>query len=142
MVERPRFPGSEDPIRPVVEEKVKPKAADNPASEIEDDAASPPKYTREDIGPRIGDPIEAGKEVAAIKEKLDADDVVPLLFPHKVSLQDKGLMHHWEPGVHLVPVSLAGIDKRSMHWWLAHNGVRRAGQILPASAAKATANEG
>jgi hypothetical protein len=141
MAERVKFPGSDDPIQPIREEKLKPQKVEAEADEDEeDDEAEPlPEYKREEIGPRIGDPLEAGKEVEAVKEQLDTDDMVPLLFPHKVSLQDKGIMHHWAAGVHLVPVSLAGADKKGMHWWLKHNRVRRAGSTVPNAAASAKA---
>jgi hypothetical protein len=65
-----------------------------------------------------------------LKEKLDHDDMVPLLFPKKVMLQDKGLMHIWEAGVHLVPASLA------KHWYLRHCKVKKAGAVIKASKAE------
>jgi hypothetical protein len=90
-----------------------------------------PEYARESIGARIGQSMEETKGVQDVIETLESDDVVPLLFPKKVSLQDKGLMHHWGPGVHLVPVSLAGETPKAMHWWLKDNRVRRAGKRMP-----------
>ncbi len=84
-----------------------------------------PNYARERIGSRIGEPLEATQNVIQVEKTLDEEDVVPLLFPTKVSVQDKGLMHHFEPGVHLVPVSLAGLTKKDMHWYLKANGVKR-----------------
>lgn len=105
-------------------------------AEDDDDgeAVEAPKYSRETLGPRVGEEVgkmNSATEAAELAEQLDTEDVVPLLFPKKVNLQDSGLMHHWDPGVHLVPISLAGKDKKSMHWWLKHNGVRRAGNQLP-----------
>lgn len=104
------------------------------ADELEDDELetvdeeSGPTYKREDIGPRLQDhaqhPGEAQASVEELKEELDADDLVPLLFPKRVMLQDKGLMHTWEAGVHLVPASLA------KHWYMKQNKVKRAGAVI------------
>ena len=127
--ERVKFPGSDDPIAPIREERLIPQASQDDA-ENEEDEAKPPEYKREEIGPRIGDPIDASKAVQEVKEQLDADDMVPLLFPHEVRLQDKGLMHIWAAGVHLVPVSLAGRTPKEMHFYLRAHKVRRAGAVL------------
>lgn len=100
--------------------------------EDQDEADLVPEYSRERIGARIGEPLEQAQAVDAIEHQLDEeDDQVPLLFPVKVKLQDKGIMHEWAQGVHMVPISLAGKDKKSMHWWLKSNGVRRAGAPQP-----------
>lgn len=94
-----------------------------------DDALEEVDYSRESIGARIGQNLEETQATAALERQLDVDDVVPCILRKAVNLQDKGLMHHWGPGVHLIPVSLAG-DKKSgakMHFWLRHNGVKRTG---------------
>jgi hypothetical protein len=106
--------------------------AEEEKDDFEDDGVDEeaPTYARESIGARIGQSMEETKGVSEVIETLDSDDVVPLLFPKKVSLQDKGLMHHWEPGVHLVPVSIAGETPKGMHWWLKDNRVRRAGKRM------------
>jgi hypothetical protein len=85
-----------------------------------------PEYKRESIGARIGEGgPEATIALQEVEQTLDDEDVVPCLFPTKVSVQDKGLMHHFGPGVHLVPVSLAGRTKKDMHWYLRAHKVRR-----------------
>lgn len=132
MAERvkPTFPGSDQPIPPIKEERLlKP----DPDDEDEDqDEEKPPQYKREEIGPRIGlDTNEARASVAEAKEALDTDDVVPLIFPKEVRIQDRGIMHHFGAGVHLVPVSLAGKTPKEMHPWLKSNRVRRAGKAMP-----------
>lgn len=127
-----RFPGSEDPIHPTKEEKLNQKGGTKPEDDNDDDEDEiTPEYKQEEIGPRIGDPVEAAQAVQETKERLESDDVVPLLFPKPVQLQDKGIMHKWGIGVHLVPVEIAGRDKKGMHWWLKHNGVRRTGKPMP-----------
>lgn len=106
------------------------KQRDIEASDDDDDEDEPdelPAYQRERIGSRIGEPMDQAKTIDEVEQQLDNDDVVPLLFPHQVRVQHQGIMHIWEAGVHLVPVSLAGRDKKSMHWYLKHNKVRRAG---------------
>ena len=112
-------------IAQVHEEKLAPEPGDDLES-IDEEVG--PVYTREEIGPRIGvsggNPIADRGTVEKLKEELDTMDMIPLLFPHKVSLQDKGLMHHWEAGVHLVPVELA------KHAWLRTNKVRKAGPVV------------
>lgn len=117
-----------------VEEKLDPLKAKEPGEELEEvDDESGPEYKREEIGPRLQDHAlnVADKEtVEELKEKLDHDDLVPLLFPRKVMLQDKGLMHIWDAGVHLVPASLAG------HWYLKQHKVRRAGAVVKAAKAE------
>jgi hypothetical protein len=114
-----------------LESKAK-KVADDEEDEV--DEAESPEYSRETIGPRVGEEVgkaNSAEGAAALEQKLDTEDVVPLIFSRAVNLQDKGLMHHWAPGIHMVPISLAGTDKKTMHWWLRHNGVRRAGKPLP-----------
>lgn len=92
-----------------------------------------PTYKREDIGPRLTDHamnVGTDQDTAEdLKEKLDHDDMVPLLFPKRVQLQDGGLMHTWEAGVHLVPASLA------KHWYLRHSKVKKAGAVIKAQKA-------
>lgn len=126
------FPGSDDPIRPITEEKL---IKEPEPDESEEDEEKPPEYRREDLGPRIGAANPEAAQAAAIavaetKEQLDTEDVVPLIFSKPVSLQDKGIMHHWAPGVHLVPVQLAGRTPKEMHFWLKHNKVRRGGKVM------------
>lgn len=106
-------------------------AEENNDDEDEDEVEAGPTYSREHIAARIGEPLEEAQSIAAVEAQLNDDDVVPLLFPAPVKLQDKGIMHNWATGVHLVPVSLAGRSKKEMHWWLRHNGVRRAGSLMP-----------
>lgn len=108
--------------------------ADEPADEDELDEVAAPKYERENLGPRVGEEVgkaNSATAAAALADQLDTEDVVPLIFSKKVNLQDQGLMHHWDPGIHLVPISLAGKSSKEMHWWLRHNGVRRAGKPAP-----------
>lgn len=129
----------------IIEEKIEqvPKTEEQPSSkaealEAEDDDelesvedAEGPTYRQEELGPRVGDHalnVAEAKNVEELKEQLEGEDLQPLLFPVKVTLQDKGLMHHWAPGVHLVPLSL------SKHWWLKHNKVRKAGPVQKAMA--------
>lgn len=86
-------------------------------------------YNRERIGARIGTPVEESVKVEVYEKALDKEAVVPCMFRSPVHLNHEGLMHHWQPGVHLVPLSIAG-DKKSkmkMHWWLRHNNVKRTG---------------
>jgi hypothetical protein len=99
---------------------------DDQQDEIDEDA---PAYAREQVGARIGLPLEASQAAAEVETQLDTEDCVPCLFPTNVKLQDAGIMHTWAPGMHLVPISLAGVpgDKsKPMHWWLVRNKVRRA----------------
>lgn len=92
-------------------------------------------YSREKIGARIGTPVEEAAKVDGYEKALDKEAVVPCMFRTPVHLNHEGLMHHWQPGVHLVPLSIAG-DKKSdqkMHWWLRHNRTKRTGppQVNP-----------
>lgn len=107
-----------------------------PGEALEDDTdegEDTPGYRRENIGTRVQehamDPA-LRTNIADVEKELDASDMVPLLFPVKVQLQDNGLMHIWEPGVHLVPAPL------SNHWWLKHNKVRKAGPVVKRQAAE------
>jgi hypothetical protein len=109
---------------------------DGPDENVDDDEdeGAKPDYSRERTGVRIGVPMEEAQKVAEIEEALDSEDVVPMIFSKALHLQDKGLMHHWGPGVHMVPVSLAGVqgDKsKPMHWYLRNNKIRRTGKPLP-----------
>lgn len=104
--------------------------------EIEDEEA--PGYDRERVGARIGQPLEEAQSVVEVERRLDEDDVIPMVFPTAVNLNHEGLMHHWQPGVHLVPVSIAGEVPKQRHWWLKHNRVRHAGKRI-ANPAKAFA---
>ncbi len=128
-IERVKFPGSDDPIPPTRQERLtapEPEEEEDPAEEV-----APPEYKREPVGPRIGDPANAIAEARAVEEELDGEDLVPLLFPHRVKIQDRGIMHTWGAGIHLVPISLAGKDSKGMHWYLKHHRVRRAGNSVP-----------
>jgi hypothetical protein len=101
-------------------------------SDDEDDISEEtegPAYERERIGARIGVPVEEAAKVEVYEKALDTEQVVPCIFRSTVHLNHAGLMHHWNPGVHLVPLSIAG-DKEAgqkMHWWLRHNRVKRTG---------------
>lgn len=115
---------------------------------IDDDAEGDeedetPEYSREQIGARIGLDVQSQQAVAEVEQQLDTEDCVPMLFPTNVKLQDAGIMHSWAPGMHMVPISLAGIpgDKtKPMHWWLRRNSVRRAAkQTVPNPRAPQTA---
>lgn len=88
-----------------------------------------PTYTQERIGARIGIPLEEQKKVEEVEEELDNDDIVPCMFQHEVRVQDKGLMHIWGPGVHNVPVSLAGRTMKERHWYLKQHKVRHVGPV-------------
>jgi hypothetical protein len=92
-----------------------------------------PKYAREQVGSRIGLPLDEANAVNQIEERLDQEDVVPCLFQKEVRVQDKGLMHTWGPGIHLVPVSLAGdgTKEKPMHFYLRANRVKRTGKPQP-----------
>lgn len=143
MVERVK-PGTtplSDTVAPVRQEILDPslQAHMDGGSDLESDEDAAPEYKREDQGPRVGaDPEDAAKQMAAVgdlKKQLDGEDLVPCIFIKPVHLQDKGLMHHWAPGVHMVPVSLAGGKdtngvQHKTHWWLKDNKVRRAGNVM------------
>jgi hypothetical protein len=103
---------------------------DDDEDEDELDEATP-GYERERIGARIGQTMEEAQGVVEVERALEEDDVVPMVFPIPVHLQDKGLMHHWQPGVHLVPVSIAGNSNKERHFWLKANKVRHAGKRIP-----------
>ena len=140
-VEDPAFQnGPIEELLPAGKEKAEAKEAEQEAGddlgtldEVEDAEQAAPTYKREDIGPRLTDHamnVGTEKETAEdLKEKLDHDDMVPLLFPKKVMLQDGGLMHTWEAGVHLVPAALA------KHWYLRHCKVKKAGAVIKAQKA-------
>lgn len=97
----------------------------------DDDAG--PSYNRERLGARVGMPVEESMKVEAYEKNLDKEDVVPCMFRTPVHLNHEGLMHHWAPGVQLVPLSIAGAKntEHKMHWWLRHNGVKRTGTPQP-----------
>lgn len=129
-------------VAPIKEERLDAKSADmkdvrrkaaSPSFEDDDneDEVEAPAYSRENIGPRIGDTPGDTSEITAVEEQLDNDDLVPLIFSKPLKLQDKGIMHSWEAGLHMVPISLAGSSKKDMHWYLRHNGVRRGGGVTP-----------
>jgi hypothetical protein len=107
----------------------KPAATDDD-SEDDDDNDDGPGYSRENIGARIGLPLEEMQRVNAAASELDQDDVVACLFPHKVMLQDKGIMHSWEAGTHLVPVSIAGRTPKERHFYLKHHKVKHVGKPM------------
>ena len=134
MAERVKatFPGSDDPVSPIKEERLIP-ATDEDDEELDE---KPPEYKREHIAARVGEPLEASQAASAVEEQLNHDDVVPMIFSKKVQLQDKGIMHIWGVGVHLVPISLAGRTPKEAHWWLRHNKVRRAGKAMPSPTAE------
>jgi hypothetical protein len=126
-VERVRFPGSDSPIQPTREEKLTPPGQSESGDGSEDEEeATPPDYKREEIGARIGEDITSRGDVQKLSAELDEEDTVPLIFAKEVRLQDRGLMHTWKPGIHMVPVSIAGAGPKEMHWWLKHNKVKRA----------------
>lgn len=90
----------------------------------EDDGG--PAYSRERIGSRIGEGgPEAMAAIETVEKQLDTEDYVPCIFPKTIKLQDKGIMHEFGPGVHMVPVSLAGSKPSEMHWWLKAHKVKR-----------------
>lgn len=142
-VERARFPGSEGSVAPVREEPIvapEPKnervvrrAAPVDESGSDDEGLAEPMvdYRREDISAHVGSANINVNTVEALMEEQDHEDHVPLLFPKEVRLQAEGIMHVWGPGVHLVPVSIAGATPKDMHWYLKHNKVRRAGGAVP-----------
>ena len=133
-LERVKYPGADSPIQPVREERVKPRTQPNDDDDDEGAEEAAPKYRREELGPRIGsNGIETAKAVAEVTEQLDTEDCVPMIFPREVRLQDRGIMHVWGAGVHLVPVSLAGTDPKGKdrHFYLKAHKVRRAGNPLP-----------
>ena len=109
--------------------KPSPKGADISDDDDDEEDEAGPAYSRERIGARIGQPVEEAQQVASVEETLDADDVVPCMFQRKVMLQDQGIMHTWEPGVHLVPVALAGRTMKERHWWLKRHKVRHTGPV-------------
>jgi hypothetical protein len=119
-------------VQPTTVEMLNQQGEDNDDDES-DELDDTTNYTRERIGARIGQPLEEASKIEEVEQALDADDVVPLLFQKPVNLQDQGIMHHWSPGVHLVPVSLAGdkAEKLPMHWWLKHNKCKYAGKRIP-----------
>jgi len=134
-----QFPGSDSPIPPVREEKLaqdddeKVNGDEGDGDGDDEGEAALPKYSRENQGPRVGaDPADVAAEMARVgdlERNLDTEQVVPCLFPRAVKLQDRGLMHSWEAGVHMVPVSIAGATPKDRHWWFKHNGVRHAGKV-------------
>lgn len=125
-------------VRPTQVEMLNQKGGEDDDYGDNEEEGQAPNYTRENIGPRIGNPVEEAQKVAALEQELDKNDVVPCLFPTKVQLQDKGLMHTWAPGVHMVPVDLAGDKPKEMHWWLKRNRVRHAGKRMPREALTST----
>lgn len=127
-IERVRFPGSDTPLQPTREEKLNAQADDEQENEDdeEDGEAPAPDYKREEIGARVGEEIESRQDAAKLAESLDEEETVALIFSKPVKMQDRGLMHHWGPGVHLVPKSVAFDAKGKLHWWLRSCKVRRA----------------
>jgi hypothetical protein len=113
------------------------KGAFNPDDDDdEDDYEDPdaPGYERERIGARIGIPPEEAAKVEEVENNLDIEDKVPMMFPHKVMLNHDGLMHTFEAGLHLVPVSIGGVNRKDkkMHWYLRAHKVRHAGPVVKA----------
>jgi hypothetical protein len=103
---------------------------DDDNADIVDQDEGAPEYSRERIGARIGEPVDAAQASGEVEKQLDTEDCVPMLFPCHVKLQDAGIMHSWAPGVHLVPISLAGATPKERHWWLKNNKVRHAGKPM------------
>ena len=97
--------------------------------DMSDSVQEGPEYNRERIGARIGQPIEEAAKIEEYERELDQELVVPCMFQTPVHLNHGGLMHHWQPGVHLVPLSIAGNKEKGpkMHWWLRQNKVKRSG---------------
>jgi hypothetical protein len=123
----------EEPEKPVATGKMrgkKPSVAADPEDEDDDDGDEGPAYSRENIGARVGLPLEEMQKASALERELDADDVVACLFPRKVMLQDKGIMHTWEAGTHLVPVSIAGRTPKDRHFYLKHHRVKHVGKPM------------
>ena len=119
--ERVRFPGSDGPIQPIREEKLNVEAQNNTEEadeDSEDDEEEPPapQYRREDVGARIGQELSERLDVGKVADDLDEEETVPLIFAKEVRLQDKGIMHVWGPGIHMVPLSIAGETSKKMHW--------------------------
>ncbi len=107
------------------------KPVDVEPDEEDDDAdEGGPSYQRENIGARVGLPLEESQKALAIAEALDKDDVVACLFPREVRLQDAGIMHVWAPGTHMVPVAIAGRTPKERHWWLKHHRVKHVGKPM------------
>jgi hypothetical protein len=96
----------------------------------EDDQDDGPNYSRENIGARVGLPLEEMQQASLVESELDKDDVVACLFPRQVRLQDKGIMHTWEAGTHMVPVAIAGRVPKDRHWWLKHHKVKHVGKPM------------
>lgn len=97
-----------------------------------DDDQEGPGYERNRLGAQIGLPPEEAIKAEAVEKELDKQSVVPCIFKRQVKLNHEGLVHIWQPGVHLVPISLAGVKgtadpRKRMHWWLRDNGVKRTG---------------
>ena len=138
-VEEKIDPPAEKPAEEVKASMPKPASAKKPeelapgeALEADDTMGEDaPGYKRENIGVRIQDHAlnpELRTGIAEVEKELDSADLVPLLFPTRVNLQDKGLMHSWDPGVHMVPAPL------SNHPWLKANKVRKAGPVIKRAA--------
>ena len=129
MLDKPK---EEEPpqanFRPKPKTKL-PVSDDDEDGEEDEDLEDGPSYARERIGARIGQTPDETKQVAQIEEALDKDDVVPCMFQREVRLNHEGLMHTWAPGVHLVPVAIAGRTMKGRHWWLKHNKVRHTGAV-------------
>jgi hypothetical protein len=124
---RLRFPGSDSPVQPIREEKLGPqKEADDDYPEDDDEAEPAPEYKREAIGVRIGDSVETRVDAEALAEELDKEETIALIFSKPLKHQDRGFMHTWGAGIHLVPVSVALDKNGKLHWWLKSNKVRRA----------------
>lgn len=105
---------------------------DTAADEFADEEGGGPEYKRENIGARVGLPVDEANKIEDIQEQLDTEDRVPMMFQKEVRLNDRGFMHIWAPGLHLVPVSIAGESKKDkrMHFYLRHHGVRHAGPVV------------
>lgn len=123
--------------------ELQPRRGQRAAAQESDDAddfdetdEAAPKYVREQVGSRIGLPLDEANAVNQIEEQLDHEDVVPCMFQKEVRVQDKGLMHIWGPGLHMVPISLAGdgTKEHPMHFYLRHNRVKRTGKAQPRNA--------
>lgn len=125
-------PGEESKEAPKADFRPKPRrsaAVDEDDEDDIEDEQDGPSYSQERIGSRIGIPVEEQKKVEEVEEELDNDDLIPCMFQREVRLQDKGLMHIWGPGVHNVPVSIAGRTMKERHWYLKHHKVRHVGPI-------------
>jgi hypothetical protein len=105
-------------------------ASDDESDDLDEADELAPSYSRERIGSRIGLPPEEANSVEVVENELDHEMVVPCMFQKEVRVNDRGLAHVWGPGIHLVPVSLAGDGTKAhqMHFYLRAHRVKRTGK--------------